>query len=344
MPMPFVSPVSNLALTVLPYALWTAQEAPPTAWTQALQAVPLPNLLAWVTQSQRRVEAQTPTTGGSPARMALPHEQIQAQALGWQVAEGCLPWAALRAAELGLEAQELASDSPAAWGFISLCHWQVSHGQVTLGDPAHLALDDSEDERLFHAMRGFFAEDGLTLYRDVPGRWLVRGTCLVDLPTASLDRVIGRNIDPWLVGGDAPSGAAKLLRRLQNEMQMLLYTHAVNEHRTLSINSFWLHGTGALPPTHVSSPGSVNVVSSLRDSALQQDLMTWLAAWQRIDADVLGPLRTAAAQGQPQRLILCGEHEHHVYDSTRSNTWQRLRRHFNPLRLDAVLAVTAPKE
>ena len=86
------------------------------------------------------------------------------------------------------------------------------------------------------------------------------------------------------------------------------------------------------------------MVSSLRDSALQQDLMTWLAAWQRIDADVLGPLRTAAAQGQPQRLILCGEHEHHVYDSTRSNTWQRLRRHFNPLRLDAVLAVTAPKE
>jgi hypothetical protein len=41
---------------------------------------------------------------------------------------------------------------------------------------------------------------------------------------------------------------AKPLRRLQNEMQMLLYTHPVNERRIArglpAVNSFWISGTG----------------------------------------------------------------------------------------------------
>lgn len=342
--MPSVLPASVAPLTVLPYALWTAQEPRPTALTQVFNNAALPNLRAWVAQSQRRVVVQEPPTGWAPAALSLPHERLQAQALGWPVVDGCLPWAAQRAAELGLRGSSSATGVPAAWGFISLCNWHVSNGQVTLGHPIELALDDATDLALFNAMAPFFAEDGFTLYRDVPGRWLVHSPVLADVPTASLERVIGRNIDPWLVGGDAPSGVAKLLRRLQNEMQMLLYTHAVNAHRAVSINSFWLHGTGALPaaPTYESVP--VNVVNSLRDSAMQQDLMAWLDAWQRVDAEVIAPLLAAVSQGQTLQLVLCGEHEHHVYDSTKPGLWQRLRGHFKPLTLDTVLAVTAPKE
>jgi hypothetical protein len=276
--------------------------------------------------------------------LSLPHECLQAQALGWPVVDGCLPWAAQRAAELGLKAALSEPGAPAAWGFISVCNWQVSNGQVTLGHPAQLAVDDATDLALFNAMAPFFAEDGFTLHRDVPGRWLVHSPVLANVPTASLERVIGRNIDPWLVGGDAPNGTAKLLRRLQNEMQMLLYTHAVNAHRALSINSFWLHGTGALPVSLAHAAVPVNVVNHLRDSALQQDLMAWLDVWKVVDSEVMAPVLAAAAQGQAQRVVLCGEHEHHVYDSAKPGLWQRLRGHFKPLTLDSVLAVTAPKE
>ena len=49
---------------------------------------------------------------------------------------------------------------------------------------------------------------------------------------------------------------ARTLRRLQQEMQMLLYTHAVNEERArgglLPVNSFWASGTGALPAEHAA--------------------------------------------------------------------------------------------
>lgn len=342
--MPSVLPASVAPLTVLPYALWTVHESERAALAQALNALALPHLRAWVARSQRRVMAQEPATGWAPAPLSLPHERLQAQALGWPVVDGCLPWAAQRAAELGLQGVSSDTGAPAAWGFISLCNWHVSNGQVTLSHPAQLALDDGTDLALFNAMAPFFTEDGFTLHRDVPGRWLVYSTLLADVPTASLERVIGRNIDPWLVGGDAPSGVAKLLRRLQNEMQMLLYTHAVNTHRAVSINSFWLHGTGALPAAPTHGPVPLTVVNSLRDSALQQDLMGWLDAWQRVDAEVIAPLWAAVSEGQTVQLVLSGEHEHHVYDSAKPGLWQRLRGHFQPLTLDTVLAVTAPKE
>jgi hypothetical protein len=172
---------------------------------------------------------------------------------------------------------------------------------------------------------------------------------LADLPTASLDRVIGRNIDPWLVGShvaaDALSPAAKLLRRLQNEMQMLLYTHPVNEGRGLTINSFWVHGTGALP-SEASEPAKQEpvVIQTLRECALQQDLIGWLEAWQHVDAQVIAPMLARLAAGEPQRLVLCGEHEFHVHDSAAPSLWQRLLTRFAPTSLDTVLAVAPLKD
>ncbi len=141
------------------------------------------------------------------------------------------------------------------------------------------------------------------------------------------------------------SPAAKLLRRLQNEMQMLLYTHSVNEGRSLTINSFWVHGTGALPiDANKSAQQEPAVIHTLRQSALQQDLMGWLEAWQHVDAHVIAPMLARVAAGAPQRLVLCGEHEFHVYDSAAPSLWQRLRTRFAPTSLDTVLAVAPLKD
>src|SRR5437763_1159979 len=82
------------------------------------------------------------------------------------------------------------------------------------------------------------------------------------------DRVIGRVVDPWLPRSDR----AKTVRRLQQEMQMLLYTHDVNEERTRrglpAVNSFWVSGTGALPDWGAPSPPSgLSITHYLRDTA-----------------------------------------------------------------------------
>ena len=329
------------ATTLLPFSLWTKQGAE----ASVLAKTELPNLRAWLARSQRiEVQADQPR---EPllASLSPPHERAWAQVVGWSEVDGALPWAAQAAAEVGLDS---AADAVSTgWAFITLCNWLVSHGQVTLGDPAHLQIDAATDALLFQAMQGFFAEDGIALYPYKPGQWLAQSHLFVDLPTASLDRVIGRNIDPWLVGCEnstnALSPAAKLLRRLQNEMQMLLYTHALNDGRGLTINSFWVHGTGTLPVPQAER-AEPTVVQTLRQSALQQDLIGWLEAWQQVDAHVIAPLLARVAAGEPQRLVLCGEHEFHVYDSVTPSLWQRVRTHWAPTSLDTVLGVAPLKD
>jgi hypothetical protein len=318
---------------LIPFSLWTAHGPEASVLAQA----ELPNLRAWLAQAQRVAVDVEVVNEPLLAALSLPHERAWAQTVGWSVPDGCVPWAAMAAAQQGL--------SGAGWAFITLCNWHVSNGQVTLGDPAQLQIDDATDAALFDTMRGFFAEDGIVLHRHQAGQWLAQSPLLVGLPTASVDRVMGRNIAPWLVGGHTAasdlSPAAKLLRRLQNEMQMLLYTHPVNEGRALAINSFWVHGTGELPtsPAH-TAPTWVN---TLRHSALQQDFIGWLDAWQRVDADVFAPLLARVAAGESVRVVLCGEHAFHVYDPAPSSWWQRLRAYVVPTSLDTVLAVSPLK-
>ncbi|CAN1568201.1 hypothetical protein MCEMAEM4_03057 [Burkholderiaceae bacterium] len=352
----FDSPRST---TLLPFSLWSAQG--PEAGVLAQQA--LPHLRQWLTQSQRVAVAVDAPTEPLLATLTPPHERAWGQLLGWPMVDGGLPWAARAAAEQGLAAIQAHSGTPhqapethtnsaspvlpSAWAFISLCNWHVSNGQVTLGDPAHLALDADTDALLFKAMQPFFAEDGIDLFFYKPGQWLARSPLFAELRTASLDRVIGRNIDPWLVGcetgAERLSPAAQLVRRLQNEMQMLLYTHSVNDNRRLTINSFWVHGTGALPDAKLVRQAPT-VVQTLRSSALQQDFIGWLEAWQAVDAEVIAPLLARVAAGEPQRLVLCGEHEFQVYDSAAPTLWQRVRQRFAPISLDTVLAVEPLKD
>ena len=313
--------------------MWTAHG--PEA--SVLAKAQLPHLSAWLQNAQRVVVDVDAPVQPLLATLSPPHERAAAQALGWSMADGVLPWAALAAQQQGLTAHH----TNGAWAFVSLCNWHVSNGQVTLGDPAHLQIDPATDAVLFETLRAFLAEDGMTLHAYQPGQWLAHSAWFAELPTASLDRVIGRNIDPWLVGGESPSGAAKQLRRLQNEVQMLLYTHPVNERRGLTINSFWVHGTGALPAQTAPAP---QVVNTLRSSALQQDLIAWLDAWREVDATVMAPLSARAAAGERQRVVLCGEHEFHVYDSASPSLWQRMRKHFAPTSLDTVLAVAPLKD
>jgi hypothetical protein len=50
-------------------------------------------------------------------------------------------------------------------------------------------------------MQPYFVDDGITIHYVPalgPSRWLAEGEVFRSLPTASLDRVLGRNVDPWL--------------------------------------------------------------------------------------------------------------------------------------------------
>lgn len=270
----------------------------------ALRTLALPHL----EKLAARLQAQ-PADEGDPASLSMPHERAIAQALGLQAPDGRIPWAAWQVQQAGRDTRM------AAWAWLTPCHWRVGMDHVRMDHPQNLQLDPRDSQKLLAAMAPYFEEDGVRVEYDAPTRWLARGELFRQLPTASLDRVVGRVIDGWL-----PQGAAAApLRRLQQEMQMLLYTHPVNEERVrgglLPVNSFWVSGTGGLPASHPPShPPGLQVTHSLRDAALLGDWAAWAARWQQLDSQECARLLALLERGESIALTLCGERA--------ARTWQ----------------------
>ena len=264
----------------------------------ALPALRLPNLEALLA---RLTLADTDTQDESTR--SPPHERALAQALGISAADGCIPWAALEARQTGLAAP----GDDEAWGLVTLCNWQVGIDDVALGDPSAIEIDAAESTALLAVADPFFEEDGIALYpSDTPGRWLARAPIFDGLATASIDRAVGCPISQWSPLGDS----ARPLRRLQNEMQMLLYTQRVNDDRAARgvppINSFWLSGTGTLKnDTSIPPPPAVN--DALRVPALRDDGAGWAEAWQALDAGAIASLLADYTRGAEVTLTLCGD-------------------------------------
>jgi hypothetical protein len=280
--------------------------------TQILRDLPLPHLTGLLARltSVHRDEADEYV-------LSPPHERALAAAWGWQGAEGCLPFAAQLAKVDGIETADL------AWGLLTPAHWHVGRDHITLLDPAGLNLDDTTSRALFDAVRGLFESEGFAMSYGAPTRWYAAHESFAELPCASIDRVIGRNVDVWL----PTQPQARLIRRLQNEVQMLLYPHALTEAREaqglLPVNSFWLSGCGRAQP---ANPVAVQVHNHLRAPALAGDWAAWAQAWRTLDAGPLADLLDRSADHTEVRLTLCGERHSERLDNPPRSLWQRLSR------------------
>ena len=253
---------------------------------------------------------------GDEFDLTLPHEKWLARQMGWNPDQA--PWALWWARQDGVV---LDTDRP--WGLMSPCHWLMGRDHLTLLDPQALALTATESRELLEAIRPLFESEGWKLAWGAPTRWYVSHESLRDLPTASLDRVIGRNPDLWL--NDHPQ--ARLLRRLQSEVQMLWYTHPINEAREaarqLPVNSIWLSGCG---PYQAPAGDAPEMAMSLRGPLFDEDWSAWAAAWQALDAGPLRQMLDAARGGQAVSLTLCGERHAQAWHNAPRGLWARLTR------------------
>ncbi len=295
----------------------------------AITQLALPNL-----DKLLRLLHTTQTWHGTPEDLTPLPERVQADGVELYGQDGLVPWAAAEARERGLAAVHGA----AGWAWITPCHWRAHAQHVEMLGPEELDLRSDESEALRSGMAGYFTEDGITLHPCTHDRWLALGTIFHDLPTASLQRVANASINPWL----PRQPQAKGLRRLQSEMQMLLYTHPVNDAREArgvpSVNAFWVSGTGTLPaayPGAVSAP--VTVVDALRRSALQDDAPSWIANWQTLDQTLLADALARTSAGGPLQLTLCGENKAVTLAMQKTTWWQSLHQRLRATPVPALL-------
>ncbi len=294
---------------IVPFAAPLAE-----AGRDALRGLALPNLAA--------LRGRLVETGRDLAdewTLSTPHERAFARAVGWCGADGALPFAAQAAAEAGIDTGDL------AWAQLTPVHWHLGTDQVSLVDPAGLMLDEAGSHELLEAVRPLFTGDGWLLAWGGAGRWFAAHESLEGLPTASLDRVIGRNVDPWL-GADA---AARRLRRLQAELQMLLHSHPLNATREarglLPVNSVWISGSGTRQPLAGTPP---QTDERLRGPALAGDWTRWCTAWETLDAGPLATLRARVERGEPVCLTLAGERGSLELGGPVRPSWRRWWQHW----------------
>lgn len=291
---------------MIPYAAPLSE-----AGRQASATLSLPNLQAllgrWTEVARDTADAWS---------LNPPHERARALALGLKGGSGQLPWAALQAQADGVAVGAL------AWGLITPTHWHLGTDQVSLLDPGGLMLDEAASRACLAAVQDLFTSQGYVLQYAAPLRWYLAHDSLAQLATASLDRVIGRNVDAWL--GSAP--ALQAMRRLQSEVQMVLYTHPLNEQREaqglLPINSFWLSGCGVAQAVTGAEP---TIEARLRAPALADDWAAWVKAWDTLDTGPLAQLRQRAEGGEPVRLTLCGERSAATFEPAPRTLLQRAR-------------------
>jgi len=330
---------------LIPFAACSAE-----AWLPTLQSLPPDSFkrLGQLLQGMKRVQTDT----RDAESLSPPHERALARTLGLatlDTPDGLLPWAASEAMD------QLQAGVDKAWAWITPCHWAMGHLHATLSDPAQLALREDESRNLLVLMQPYFETDGIMLHYLAPGRWLAEGELFRSLPTASMDRVLARNVDAWLP--DTKSAAP--LRRLQNEMQMLLYTHPSNDEREarrqLPVNSFWISGTGDLPSAEpgealtpalsqrereqVSQPrkAQVSVPRSLAEAVFREDWAGYAQAWATLEASDMAALLARQQRGESVRLTLCGESSAQTFETHRTGLWTKISSLFSPLRTLDVL-------
>ncbi|MBI3144981.1 MAG: hypothetical protein HYZ18_06890 [Pseudogulbenkiania sp.] len=128
------------------------------------------------------------------------------------------------------------------WLIADPVHVRIDRDRALLADVGVMNLAQHEADALVDSLNRHFSEDGMTFFAPQPGRWYVSLAEASGASFTPLMDAVGENINEHL-----PSGSNGLIwSRWLNEMQMLLYTHPVNDQREaqgeVSVNSVWLWG------------------------------------------------------------------------------------------------------
>ncbi len=271
----------------------------------------LPNLAAVL----GLMKPSSPPIGSDEYSFHTPAEQVMAALRG--VTPDQAPVAAWKAQAAGLDGQ-------LGWALLTPVHLAVGSDQISAHNPADLRLDAAASQALFAVLGELWpvAEGWQSLWLS-PTEWLVAHANLAGLHSASIDRVIARSVDAWMP-------EARRLRILQNEAQMLLHNHPLNDAREAQglqpVNSVWISGTGS--DVGHAMPAEVLIDERLRAPLLAGDWAAWSEAWAALDAGPVAAALARAQADQPVSITLCGERLAQTFSMPPrgglTRLWQRL--------------------
>lgn len=152
-----------------------------------------------------------------------------------------LPSSAPDAAKTWQQAGESAQH--AYWLFAVPVHLLLGRDSFFLSAPAPLEITNDERVALIASLNQHFSGLGLYFYTH-NAVWFLGLDIDPKITTTPVGTVVNQDVAPYLPTGEGALSWAKL----QNEIQMLLFNHSVNEAREAQgqtvINSLWCYGLG----------------------------------------------------------------------------------------------------
>ncbi len=300
---------------VLPFGL-----PPPELARDLLRAFEAPSLAALVARTSSRQTRQF-----APGGRALPHESWLADTIG-------SAFAPLALRGYGLDPAD------GYWFIVNPIHIQIARNHLLLTDQRKLQLSTEQSRALFDAAKPYFEELGQQLHFGDALTWFMRADQWQDLETASPDAATGQNLTDWM-----PLGlSAKACRKLQNEVQMLWYSHPVNaereSHGLAPVNGFWPWAGGkALAPNATAkvtnapswlaaigeAAGDTVVDGRLAQAGIAADWSSWLALMQDLELEHFAPLLARLQRGELNQVKLVLSHGTALLESTTTRMAQR---------------------
>ena len=217
-------------------------------------------------------------------------------------------------------------------------HLRLQRDQMLLLPAMEISADEAK--QMCASLNEHFAEQGMEFLAPHPQRWYLRLDRLPRIHTKPLSQVIGGDVRGALPTGDE----AARWHQVFNEIQMLLFSHPLNESRetrgVLTINSLWLWGGGCdlngtlqknydsvssddvLPEMFAAAAGipfaawlknwheaannhhQLLVWTGLRSALQSGDLGVWRSALQDFENNYAEPLWQALRSGKIARLQL----------------------------------------
>ncbi len=129
------------------------------------------------------------------------------------------------------------------WLYAVPVNLMLGRDSFFLSEPAPLELSQGDADSITKSLNEHFAKDGYHFY--VQGeRWFMGLDKDPQIRTTAVANLVNQNIADYLPKGEGALHWASL----QNEVQMLLFSHPVNQAREAqglpSVNSLWCYGLG----------------------------------------------------------------------------------------------------
>jgi hypothetical protein len=131
----------------------------------------------------------------------------------------------------------------AFWMYAAPVHLLLGRDSFFLAAPAPIPMTNEESVAIIDSLNQHFSEMGYYFYI-LNGVWFLGLDNDPEVMTTPINQVMNENVADYMPVGDGASAWNKL----QNEIQMLLFSHPVNQAREAQdlpvINSLWCYGLG----------------------------------------------------------------------------------------------------